>query len=696
MKRYREHFLPLLDAELRAEQEAKLRHRNNNTSTPRARFNDEFTVGDLVASKQRRLYSLISYSLRSRFGHLHGADKFSKGDLVNIVPQDGREDDDVVEGTVLGRSGSHFVVTVSIGSNGAENMDRFAEEGTILMAECGANSTAYERASSALEAFIAEGPNTPEISRLLVMSFAESREKSVINKRKFYLSENSTWHDGEMPQDSIYKMRDQNGSLREERWDRFAKETVSHVVVSELSAEIKQLLSWLNPSQTTAIKEALRRRLTLIQGPPGTGKTITAAHLITSAVKLGLGPVLACAASNVAADNLLRKVLVASEGSLRIVRIGKVPAIDEDLWEITLESFLENNPVLKKAREFCASGSMRTAELLKLENKVAAKILSQADVVISTCVGCGRKELRERNFSFVVVDEATQATEPDVLIPLSLTIADGTKSQLVLVGDHHQLPPTTLDRKQTTSLEIGLETSLFLRLWQSGIQCQMLNIQYRMHPDIASFPANQFYFRRLRNGISAKDRPLPNSFAIFDTEQVLRSRVIFFNICHGHEEQDCNSYDGLVRMKSFYNKAESEFVVGLLGDFVNKYHLSASAIGVISPYTGQVRLLNECLRKFESLKRIDVSTVDGFQGREKDVIVFSTVRNNDRREVGFLRDWRRLNVAITRARVILIVVGNEKTLASDYNWRSWLKWVTRNGMKSSSSPEIKEKEPKTL
>lgn len=692
MKQYRGHFQPLLEAELKAEQDAILQQRDSDMNG--SCTGNGYIRGKLIASKQKRLFSLILYSLRPKSGTLKGGFKFSKGDLVNIMPEGQLEDDAAVEGTVLAQNDSHLFVTVPVGSDGARNMDTFVEEGQILMAECGTNSLAFERASFALQAITAEGPNTSDMSRLLVMSFADIEQKNVVFHESDS-SENNSFYDYEMPQDFLYKAHSKNGDPKKEKWDNFAKETVSRITSSDLSAVVNQLSRCLNVSQILAIKEALQRRATLIQGPPGTGKTITTAYLIMCVIKLGLGPVLACAASNVAADNLLRKIVATLPGTSRVVRIGKVPAINEDLWEMTLESLLEKHPPLKKARSSCARGDLRFSELIDVERKVTNAILSQADVVVATCAGSGRRELQEQKFPFVVVDEATQATEPDVLIPLSVAIRNGMKNQLVLVGDHHQLPPTTLSRKQNASVGLGLETSLFLRLWQNGIQCRMLNVQYRMHPDIAKFPAYHFYFKRLHNGVSANGIPLPGGSSVYVAEQMLRSRVVFFNVAYGHEESDRNSIDSAPGVRSFFNKAESDVVTGLLDSFVRRQGLPPSIIGVISPYAGQVKLLNESLQTSGNLRGVDISTVDGFQGREKDVIILSAVRSNARQEVGFLRDWRRLNVAITRARTLLIVVGNEKTLASDYNWRSWLKWVKHNGMKVYPSPDIEKRAFKT-
>lgn len=307
-----------------------------------------------------------------------------------------------------------------------------------------------------------------------------------------------------------------------------------------------------------------------------------------------------------------------------------------------------------------------------------------AQVVVATCVGCGREELERVGFPFVVVDEATQATEPDVLIPLSVARAEGKGCQVVLVGDHHQLPPTVLSRVEDGAQRRGLEVSLFTRMWECGVPCEMLNVQYRMHPDIAGFPAAHFYFKRLRNGVAAQERPLPVARGELGRRGVLTSRVVFVNVADGEEQSDRDAVDGVLRSRSYFNLVECSVVFALLEVVVNELKFGHCDIGIISPYSGQVKLLGDKLQSREARHRVEVCTVDGYQGREAEVIILSTVRNNCRREVGFLRDWRRLNVALSRARVLLIVVGDENTLASDYNWRSWLKWVKQSGMKVGS------------
>lgn len=697
MKRYHDHFQPLLEAELKAEQATVLaQRRNTSTEGPPALVRS--TLQSLVARRKDRLFGSNVYVLtqKGKERDLRIANKFTRGDLACISVDD--DENRRVEATVLARNPTHILVTVPIGSESNRLMDTFVDCGELLCAERGTNSLAYERASMALSDLTTKGPNASAISKLLVMSFSQMEQflgmqaDTAIDYRRH--------SQGDQPQDIFRQRSGRLTQIEEEKWNSFSKETVSKISPSDMMRVLKGLPERLNASQRRTIRDALRRRLTLIQGPPGTGKTLTTAHLISCACQLRLGPVLACAASNVAADNLLREVLTVAPKHSKIVRVGRISAIQEDLWDVSLESLLERKPGLRTARDAVTKGTLKFSELLEKERKVSKTILDRAHVVVTTCAGSGRDELKERNFRFVVVDEATQATEPDVLIPLSLHNDKDTQSQLVLVGDHHQLPPTTLSRKKNARVGIGLETSMFLRLWQCGIECKLLDTQYRMHPEISMFPRVHFYSRRLRDGIEAADRPLPSSPRGGVRSTIVSSRTVFLNVQHSHEERDPVLYDGMSTGRSFFNYAEAQAIMKLLaqllpsgkGEVSDHTVFTEENIGVISPYNGQVRLLTHMVAQVSTESTVEVSTVDGFQGREKDVIVLSTVRSNERGQVGFLDDWRRLNVALTRARVLLVVVGNEDTLRNDQHWRSWIGWVKKNGAVATETGDGLDKE----
>ena len=441
----------------------------------------------------------------------------------------------------------------------------------------------------------------------------------------------------------------------------------------------------LNPSQLTALESAMSRRVTIIQGPPGTGKTHTAVATLTQLAREGRGPILATAESNVAVDNLLEGLL---NLGVRAVRIGRPVKVREALRTATLDAQLEEHPKqdeiaiirdeldevhralpkLKGREKGLAHRDIQhnKKEIRRLEKEMIASVLDNAEVICSTNIGSGHRMLDGRRFPIVLMDEATQAVEPSSLIPIS----KGCR-QLILVGDHKQLPPTVISRKAERE---GLGRSLFERLIDVGIQTNLLDVQYRMHPVLREFPSARFYDDRLNDGCQAADRPAPagilwpdwdHPFAFIPLEGV------------EDEEQEGGSRSNPIEAARIY-----DLVQGLLlpGDVL------ASDVGIITPYSGQVRALCDIFDRNKGREQggpfagLEINTVDGYQGREKDVIIFSAVRSNADGVVGFLSDQRRLNVAITRAKRGLVVVGDPKTLRYDPTWRSWLDWAEERGL----------------
>ena len=264
------------------------------------------------------------------------------------------------------------------------------------------------------------------------------------------------------------------------------------------------------------------------------------------------------------------------------------------------------------------------------------------------------------------MDEATQASEPSALVP----IVKGCR-QLILVGDHQQLPPTVISRRAEQG---GLNRSLFERLIACGMESTMLTTQYRMHPVMREYPSARFYENRLEDGCTSQQRPAPAGFLWPDWD-----RPMAFIPVDGTEVQDEEG-------KSRSNQDEAAKVIGIVDELLAMGDLQASDIGIVTPYNGQVRLLSDLFESAggrESGQRysgLEIKSVDGYQGREKDVIVFSTVRANDAGEVGFLSDYRRLNVAITRAKRGLIILGHPTTLRHDPNWRAYLDWADESGL----------------
>lgn len=663
MEGYANHFRPLLQAEMTAEQ-----NEFNDQQAGLSNTKGERSPGklfNLIATKRPRIFSSEVYSLSLRNGlSLPRTHTFLKGDLIDIS-LGGESDNNAVtiQGTVLSRSSRQLEVTFPFGSDASRRMDIFVEATVSLQANHGISVIAYERAINALDVFVRRGPGCPDLTRLLVMTLM----KTSTAEKFLPFSQN--------PQDlvatNVSKCDSDNSVLI---WNSFALETVPGISPADLSFHLKALSDKFNASQRAAIKRAVRSKVTLIQGPPGTGKTLTAAEIIAVSLRLGARRILAVAASNVAVDNLLRKTVRACDMSHKLIRIGKISSVSEDMWSRSTEGILERRQEVVQARNAFESGDMSFSDFKDVQKIATIEILREAHVVFATCVGSGIEETSFLEFDIVVVDEATQATEPDILI--ALTCGKNVPRQLVLVGDQHQLPPTVLSEASGEN-GLGLDIGLYLRLWLSGIQTELLNTQYRMHPAINAFPSARFYKKRVRDGVDAKDRPLPVEVSRRLKWLSSRSSVTFFPVNDGIEERDRMTLDR-ADGASLLNRAEANVVV-LLVQALTKDKGTEIDIGVISPYSGQVKLLRDELLRKPTSGNIEINTVDGFQGREKDIIIISAVRSNEEGRIGFLNDWRRLNVALTRSRLMLIMVGNERTMRINKHWRSWLTWVRRHG-----------------
>ncbi|KAI1015790.1 hypothetical protein LB505_011985 [Fusarium chuoi] len=295
--------------------------------------------------------------------------------------------------------------------------------------------------------------------------------------------------------------------------------------------------------------------------------------------------------------------------------------------------------------------------------KKAMEMVKRSDTIFTTCIGAGIGLIRSEFFDIVIVDEASQQTEPSSLVPL----VKGC-SQAILVGDHVQLRPTV----NQTALALDFDVSLFERLYteakdsndDGSLRTLMLDTQYRMHPKLCEFSSGQFYEGRLKSGISSSARsPIKSDFP-FPPARVTKQkgdseigmgdyeRAIFIN-CDAKE---------MPGQKSKENRGQAELCLYICKLLIS--HLETEtpthSIVVLTPYTRQAEVLKRMLSSISY--KIEVSSIDGFQGREADIIVFVTVRCNEHRDIGFLKDMRRMNVALTRARSALIVVGNRVTL----------------------------------
>eukprot|EP00566_Odontella_aurita_P002202 CAMPEP_0113543462 /NCGR_PEP_ID=MMETSP0015_2-20120614/10171_1 /TAXON_ID=2838 /ORGANISM="Odontella" /LENGTH=1079 /DNA_ID=CAMNT_0000443623 /DNA_START=95 /DNA_END=3334 /DNA_ORIENTATION=- /assembly_acc=CAM_ASM_000160 len=425
----------------------------------------------------------------------------------------------------------------------------------------------------------------------------------------------------------------------------------------------------LNESQLEAVAAVLERPMSLIQGPPGTGKTVTSATLVYHLTRQGMGQVLVTAPSNVAVDQLTEKI--AATG-LRVVRLASktreatASSVDHLCLHVMtpLAAGDEYNKLQRLRDEIGELSERDQRKFRSLRSRTEREILQAADVICCTCVGAGDPRLKNFRFRQVLIDEATQAVEAEALIPISL----GAK-QIVLVGDHCQLGPVVMCK---AAAKAGLTQSMFERLVLIGIRPIRLQVQYRMHPSLSEFPSNMFYEGSLQNGVTESDRQLLNLPTFKGKEDFpwpVPSRPMFFYSIQGMEEISASG-------TSYLNRTEASYVEKIV-TLLFRIGVTPGQIGVITPYDGQKKYVSEYMRRSGSLaaalyEAIEVASVDAFQGREKDFILVSCVRSSESQGIGFLSDPRRLNVALTRARLGLILLGNPRVLSKNPLWAALL------------------------
>ncbi|KAJ3223895.1 hypothetical protein HK099_000556 [Clydaea vesicula] len=415
----------------------------------------------------------------------------------------------------------------------------------------------------------------------------------------------------------------------------------------------------LNPSQKIAIEFALNAEdVALIHGPPGTGKTQCCLEIIQQLCKRG-ERVLVCGPSNISVDNLECRVKTCDEGKIaNDVRND----VEKALKGV---SKCKNR---KDRRLLYDEIKIFRKELKERERKVVDNLLKGSQVILSTLSGASNKKLLELvkdvgPFDTVLIDEASQALEVECWIPIL------NSKKLILAGDHLQLPPTIKSRKNEVNnsnynIEESLEFTLFDRLLKihgTGIK-RMLDTQYRSNEKIMKFSSKTLYDDKLKADISVKNRILTDSQTVTPNDDTTIPLLYIDTMGEMRESEENTSTNNFSIAGSKLNTGEAELVVKHIKSLVDA-GVALGDIAVISPYSAQVNLLTLTLRPlYNDSKELEIGTVDGFQGREKSCIILSLVRSNENGEVGFLSDERRLNVAITRAKAHLCIIGDSETL----------------------------------
>lgn len=446
----------------------------------------------------------------------------------------------------------------------------------------------------------------------------------------------------------------------------------------------------LNDSQKEAIDFAINKsNITIIHGPPGTGKTYTLIELIQQLTNNLGEKVLVCGPSNISVDTILERLHDKYKKPEKLIRMGHparlLPGNLAHSLEILSKSYghdvikdIEKDiqstlSQIKKCKRYAERKALYQElkllrkELKQREKKIVAELLQQSQVVISTLHGAGSFDLKGVSFDTIIIDEVSQSLKPQCWIPLLLT---SNFKRLVIAGDNMQLPPTIKCKKN----ESFLGTTLFDRLVK---QCdgdsfrKLLNVQYRMNQSIMEFPSMQLYDNKLLCDSSVKDISLLDLPGVEDNETT-SAKCIWYDTQGGEFPEQIN--ESIEGGDSKYNEMEILVVQGHLQKLLDS-GVRPQDIGIISPYAAQVQLL-----KKKVVPEVEVHTVDGFQGREKEVIILSLVRSNDDREIGFLSEQRRLNVAITRPKRHLCIVGDLELLnqggqGSNSFLRKWCKYV---------------------
>lgn len=432
---------------------------------------------------------------------------------------------------------------------------------------------------------------------------------------------------------------------------------------------------WLNASQEKAVNEVLwAKDVAVVHGPPGTGKTTTLVEAIFETLRRE-SQVLVCAQSNMAVDWISEKLV---DRGINVLRIGNPTRVNDKMLSFTYERRFEAHPdypqlwsirkairELRQQRKHADSWHQKMDRLksraTELELRIRSSLFGEARVIASTLTGAANRVLEGEKYSTLFIDEAAQALEA------ACWIAIRKAGRVILAGDHCQLPPTV---KSIMALKGGLGKTLMERIVENKPETvTLLKMQYRMNEQIMKFSSEWFYHGMVESAPTVSHRGILD----YDTPMMWIDTAE----CDGKEEFVGENFGRI-------NRAEVEMTLQTLQQYLEKIGkqriLEESIdVGIISPYRAQVQLLRKELRKREFFRPyrhlLTVNTVDGFQGQERDIILISLVRSNDGGDIGFLRDLRRMNVAITRARMKLIILGSSETMTSHPFYKKLYEYV---------------------
>jgi superfamily I DNA and/or RNA helicase len=441
---------------------------------------------------------------------------------------------------------------------------------------------------------------------------------------------------------------------------------------------------WLNSTQEEAVNKVLRAKdVAVIHGPPGTGKTTTLEEAICETLQRE-NQVLVCAQSNTALDWIAEKLV---DRGISVLRIGNPTRVNDKMLSFTYERRFEAHPdypelwsIRKAIRDMQRSMRRKNQDeretvrnrmsrlrfrATELELAIDASLFDQARVVASTLIGASNRVLESHRFTSLFIDEAAQALEA------ACWVAINKADRVVFAGDHFQLPPTI---KCLEAAKGGLSETLMQKVaTRKPLAVSLLKIQYRMHDDIMGFPSAWFYNDELIAAAEVKNRGI----LAYDTP------LVWINT----DDSD-SSEAQLEGSLSKINKTEANVLIETLHEYIEKIGKERILdekidFGLISPYKAQIQYIRSLIKKdgyFKPFKKlITVHTVDGFQGQERDVIVISLVRSNNEGQIGFLQDLRRMNVAITRARMKLIILGNASTLTKHSFYKQLFDYIKKKG-----------------